>query len=178
MLQWLESGRVRTADLDLRWARVLHRAAARPALLWLNLAASRLSGAPVWLAVIAGLALQGTPAASRCAAWMLATGTINLLCYWALKHGTRRLRPFERCPHIQARLQAPDAFSFPSGHTLHAVAMGQILAACYPLLALPMAGFALLVAMSRVVLGLHFPSDVLVGALLGLLTAQAVLQLN
>lgn len=177
MRQWLETGRLRSADFDLRCARLLHRAAARPLLLGLNRTASRLSDAPLWLGLIAVLPLLDPVAGARCAALMFAAGTINLALYWALKRSTRRQRPFERCTHIHACVRVPDAFSFPSGHTLHAVAMGQILAACYPGLALPLAAFALLVAASRVVLGLHFPSDVLVGALLGLATGQAVLQL-
>ncbi len=64
-----------------------------------------------------------------------------------------------------------DAFSFPSGHTLHAVAFSIVAIAYYPALAWVLVPFSLLVAMSRLVLGLHYPSDVLAGAALGALIA-------
>jgi len=60
-----------------------------------------------------------------------------------------------------------DAFSFPSGHTLHAVAFTLVALSYFPALAPVLVPFALLTAASRVVLGLHYPSDVLAGAALG-----------
>ncbi|HYR36596.1 MAG TPA: phosphatase PAP2 family protein, partial [Burkholderiales bacterium] len=60
-----------------------------------------------------------------------------------------------------------DAFSFPSGHTLHAVAFTLVALNYYPALAPTLVAFTLLTAGSRVVLGLHYPSDVLAGAALG-----------
>ena len=60
-----------------------------------------------------------------------------------------------------------DEFSFPSGHTLHAVAFTAVACAWYPPLALLLVPFALLVAASRVVLGLHYPSDVLAAIAIG-----------
>ena len=61
--------------------------------------------------------------------------------------------------------------SFPSGHTLHAVTFSMIACAYFPALAVILVPFALLVAISRMVLGLHYPSDVLAGAALGLAIA-------
>ena len=68
-----------------------------------------------------------------------------------------------------------DPFSFPSGHTLHAVAFTVVAATHYPPLAALLVPFTLLIAASRVVLGLHYPSDVLVGAVLGALIGGASL---
>ena len=69
---------------------------------------------------------------------------------------------------ILAAIAAPlDAFSFPSGHTLHAVAFTLVALNYYPALAPTLVAFTLLTAGSRVVLGLHYPSDVLAGAALG-----------
>ena len=60
-----------------------------------------------------------------------------------------------------------DHFSFPSGHTLHAVTLCILLGYVMPVLLWVMLPFTLLVAASRVILGLHYPSDVLAGALIG-----------
>ena len=70
-----------------------------------------------------------------------------------------------------------DKYSFPSGHTLHAVAFSTLLIAGLPQLAGFLITFTLLVALSRMVLGLHYPSDVLIGALLGWLLARLSLAL-
>ena len=65
-----------------------------------------------------------------------------------------------------------DKYSFPSGHTLHAVAFSTLLIASLPQLAGLLVAFTLLVALSRMILGLHYPSDVVIGALLGWLLAK------
>jgi undecaprenyl-diphosphatase len=69
---------------------------------------------------------------------------------------------------------ALDRFSFPSGHTMHAVAFSLIAATTFPELAWPLWSFTVLVALSRPMLGLHYPSDVLAGALLGTGVVQLV----
>lgn len=161
MPPWLDAGRVRSADWDRRLALALHRGFAQPASRQVLALASRLSDAAPWGVLIALLP------------WLDAA---NLVLYGALKRGTRRPRPFERCDGIRACARVPDAFSFPSGHALHAVAFAALLSAFYPALAPWLWGFAVLVGISRVVLGLHYPSDVLAGALIGAATAQAVPQ--
>jgi undecaprenyl-diphosphatase len=70
-----------------------------------------------------------------------------------------------------------DEFSFPSGHTLHAVAFALVGLAYFPSLAPVVVPFTVLVALSRVVLGLHYPSDVLAGIVIGALIAGASLLL-
>ena len=60
-----------------------------------------------------------------------------------------------------------DEFSFPSGHTLHAVSFTLIALAYFPMLAPLLVPFTLLVALSRIVLGLHYPSDVLAATVIG-----------
>ena len=75
----------------------------------------------------------------------------------------RLVRIFE-----QIRQERPlDEFSFPSGHTLHAVAFTLVALAHYPGLAPLLIPFAACVAASRVVLGLHYPSDVLAATVIG-----------
>ena len=60
-----------------------------------------------------------------------------------------------------------DEFSFPSGHTLHAVAFTLVTLAYFPLLAWLLIPFSAGVAASRVALGLHYPSDVAAATVLG-----------
>ena len=67
-----------------------------------------------------------------------------------------------------------DHFSFPSGHTLHAVMATTVLGYVAPLLLLLMLPFTLLVALSRMILGLHYPSDVAVGAMIGGMMAVVI----
>jgi undecaprenyl-diphosphatase len=113
----------------------------------------------------------------RVALQLVALGSVNLVLYAALKFSTRRARPFQQCEGIEARIHAVDRYSFPSGHTLHAVAFAALLAVWYPLLAPLLALFAALVGLSRVALGVHYPSDVLAGALIGLCSTATLLWL-
>ncbi|MES2546747.1 MAG: phosphatase PAP2 family protein, partial [Pseudomonadota bacterium] len=70
-----------------------------------------------------------------------------------------------------------DHFSFPSGHTLHAVAFSVVAMQYYPELSIVLVPFTIMVAMSRVILGLHYPSDVLAGATIGYCIAQSYLMI-
>lgn len=93
-----------------------------------------------------------------------------------LKTRTARPRPFVSRDGFHLSVPPLDRYSFPSGHTLHAVAFTLVLYADLPMffwVALP---FTVLVAMSRVVLGLHYPTDVLAGAALGSLIALLAVQ--
>jgi undecaprenyl-diphosphatase len=74
---------------------------------------------------------------------------------------------------IRAGTPPLDRYSFPSGHTLHAVSFTAIATAHFPELGWVLVPFTVLVAASRVVLGLHYPSDVLAGAAIGAALAGA-----
>ena len=93
--------------------------------------------------------------------------------YKLIKSGTVRPRPYEAQPGIMLFAAPLDHFSFPSGHTLHAVAFTLVALAYYPWLAWFAVPFTLLVAASRVMLGLHYPSDVLAGVAIGATVAGA-----
>jgi undecaprenyl-diphosphatase len=130
-------------------------------------AASRLGDGVLWYALMIVLLLTHGAAALGPVLHMGATALAGTLLYKWLKARTSRPRPYRVHARIHAALPPLDEFSFPSGHTLHAVSFTLVASAYYPLLALPLALFTLLVAASRLVLGLHYPSDVLAGALLG-----------
>ncbi len=138
-------------------------------------AVSRLGDYPAYVVVgVAGAALlEGDSAAFILHA--LALASTGFIGYKLLKNSLVRERPFVTHDLVECAAAPLDRYSFPSGHTMHAVAFAILFSAYLPFLAWLMVPFALLVAASRVVLGLHYPSDVIVGALLGALLAETSL---
>jgi undecaprenyl-diphosphatase len=164
-------------DWDRRWTRRLNSSVGIGPVRNLFRLASRLGDGVFWYsAMLALVATQGRPGLGV-ALRMLAAGMIGLVLYKLLKSGTTRLRPCQVLVDIRAGIAPLDAFSFPSGHTLHAVAFTVVGVSYFPALAWVFVPFTLLVALSRVVLGLHYPSDVLAGAAIGAGVAQAILAL-
>ena len=99
---------------------------------------------------------------------MLLAAIPALAIYKYLKKTTSRPRPCKVHPHVTQKTASLDQFSFPSGHTLHAVCFTVQMAAHYPTLGWVLIPLTLTIAGSRVVLGLHYPTDVLAGAAIGL----------
>jgi undecaprenyl-diphosphatase len=152
---------------EYRLCRHLNRGAASRSLRFVFRLASRLGDGMIWYVLVGVLPLLYGRAAMRPAISMAITGIIGLLIYKWLKHALVRERPFIRHPGITLAMPPLDRYSFPSGHTLHAVAFTWQAVAFFPGLAwvlIPMAG---MIAASRVVLGLHYPSDVLAGGAIG-----------
>jgi undecaprenyl-diphosphatase len=162
---------------DVRWCYSLNRWGGRPRVTRLFAVVSRLGDGYVWYALIALLPLFGGEIGLTAALHLSALALTNVALYRTLKRWTRRPRPFRRHEGIVAWVAPLDEFSFPSGHTLHAVSF--TLVACWyvPWLAVVLVPFAVLVALSRVVLGLHYPSDVLAATVIGGALAAGSLQL-
>ncbi|MBB3048023.1 undecaprenyl-diphosphatase [Litorivivens lipolytica] len=122
---------------------------------------------PVGLALIAGEAGQHLLLAT------LLAFAIELPLYWVLKNSFQRRRPPEAIPSFSSVITASDKFSFPSGHTAAAVMLATLVYLSFGLVALPLMIWAAMVGASRVILGVHFPTDILAGATLGATLAYA-----
>ncbi len=129
--------------------------------------ASRLGDGVFWYVLMIVLLLRHQGEAVPAVIHMLAVGLAGTVIYKLIKTSTLRPRPFSVHPRIIRTGKTLDQFSFPSGHTLHAVAFSIVAVAYYPALIWLVLPFSLLVAASRPVLGLHYPTDVLAGALIG-----------
>ena len=130
-------------------------------------AISRLGDGVFWYALMATLVLFDGMEGLVASAHLAATGVIALTLYKLLKRWTRRPRPFASDVRIRAWVAPLDEFSFPSGHTLHAVAFSIVAISHYPTLSWLLVPFTACVALSRVILGLHYPSDVLAALAMG-----------
>ncbi len=133
---------------------------------------SRLGDGVFWYSLMGLLVLLDGMGGVRASAHMAATGVLALTLYKALKRWTRRPRPYAADVRIRAWVAPLDEFSFPSGHTLHAVSFSIVALAYYPWLAPLLVPFSACVALSRVVLGLHYPSDVLAATAIGVALAS------
>src|SRR5579863_5733873 len=160
VIHWVESGDHRLMRQVNRW---------RPPR-WLRLwmiAATRCGDGWLWYGIGGVVALFGGP--ERFAA-LLATATAvgsGIALFLKLKRAFGRKRPCAMEPHCWATLLPPDQFSFPSGHTITAFAVALSLGAFYPAMLPGLLFCAASVAASRILLGMHFLTDVLAGAAIG-----------
>jgi len=132
---------------------------------------SRLGDGVFWYTVMLGIMLTKGESSYLPVLHMAGAGLTGTLIYKWIKGKTLRPRPYEVHQDIWLTGRPLDRFSFPSGHTLHAVAFCAVGLFYYPQLAALLLSFTLLVGLSRVVLGLHYPSDVIAGASIGGLIA-------
>jgi undecaprenyl-diphosphatase len=134
---------------------------------------SRLGDGVIWYALMVGILMVEGANGYLPVLHMAVTGLLGTLLYKWLKGKTLRPRPYEVRQDIWLTGTPLDKFSFPSGHTLHAVVFSTVALSYYPELAVIVIPFTFMVGLSRVVLGLHYPSDVAAGAVIGALIAFA-----
>lgn len=127
---------------------------------------SRLGDGAFWYLLMLAFAV-GSREGALVALQMLVAALVGLAAYKQLKHRLVRERPYISHADIALGTAPLDRYSFPSGHTLHAVCFTTIAVTHVPELACVLLPFTALVAASRVVLGLHYPTDVAAGGILG-----------
>ncbi len=133
---------------------------------WMTIA-TRLGDGWIWYGLGALILLYGgekrfTAAGAACAA---AIG--GIFVFKTLKLLSQRPRPCALTPHCWSKVLPPDKFSFPSGHTMTAFSIAIVLSYFYPSLEGALFFAAASIAISRIVLGMHYLSDVLAGMVLG-----------
>jgi len=173
---------VRTAELFRRvdaiehaWCLRLNRGCSRPAVRDIFAAISKLGDGSFWYVLIVLLPVVYGETALYPAVRMAIVGVVGVALYKYLKSRLVRERPYISLAGITAGTRALDRYSFPSGHTLHAVSFTTLAVTSFPELAWLLVPLAGLIAASRVVLGLHYPTDVAAGAIIG--AALAVLSM-
>jgi undecaprenyl-diphosphatase len=134
--------------------------------LWM-VAATRGGDGWLWYAMGMVIALTGGHERFRALGAALVAVSIGIALQLALKRACGRKRPCALAPHCWTKLLPPDQFSFPSGHTITAFAVALSLGMFYTELLPGLLFCAASVALSRIMLGMHFLSDVLAGALIG-----------
>ena len=132
---------------------------------------SRLGDGPFYAAVAALLWYLAVPEVAAFTQLMLTAFLIELPLYLVLKNMIRRARPADAMESLSAFIRPSDRFSFPSGHTAAAFVFAVAVAAFFPAWAPLVFALAIAIGLSRVLLGVHFPSDILAGAVLGSSTA-------
>lgn len=163
---------------DSHWTIRANRLSHRPRVADFFQLISRLGDGWIWATatLVATVYLQFTLQNAWLTFWAiystLLTSKVGYLLYKFLKTHTVRPRPYQVHQVIRLGERPLDVFSFPSGHTLQAVIFTIMLCHFVPWLGWILLPFTLLVAVSRMILGLHYPTDVAMGAVLGLGLAQ------
>jgi membrane-associated phospholipid phosphatase len=146
---------------------------------WLDTGMRRLSRATdfsaLWIVTAAGIAVTGGFTGFRAAArGMLSIGTTAVFTYAFAKPLTVRRRPNRELLSIAAarHIPMPRTTSFPSGHTAAAFAFAVGASHLRPSLSAPLGVTAALVGYSRIHTGVHYPSDVLAGAVIGVAAGE------
>ena len=161
MLQLIASGDLKLMRKVNKWP------APRWVRLW-SVVATRAGDGWLWYLIGLVILLIGDAGRFEAIAAAGSAALAGIATFKALKHVSGRRRPCQIEPHCWATLLPPDQFSFPSGHTITAFAVAVTLGEFYPMLLPALLFCAVSIAASRILLGMHFLSDVVVGAALGM----------
>jgi undecaprenyl-diphosphatase len=162
---------------DLRLMRRVNRWSAPQWFRMFMVAATRMGDGWLWYATGVAVLIWGGSAR------YVAVGSAGLavlsgiLLFLLLKRVSHRKRPCEFEPHCWASILPPDQFSFPSGHSITAFAIATCLGSFYPELLVAFLLVAMSIAVSRIILGMHFLSDVVAGCAIGAVLGLSFLHL-
>jgi undecaprenyl-diphosphatase len=134
--------------------------------IWM-IVATRLGDGWIWYGLGLILLAFGGPSRFSAVGAASSAAILGILVFKVLKRLSHRPRPCEIEPHCWSKVLPPDQFSFPSGHTMTAFSIAIVVSYFYPALEGVLLFLALSIAVSRIVLGMHFLSDVLAGVVLG-----------
>lgn len=174
----LENRMDRLDVFEAGWCALFNKKSKRQGVARLFAVVSRLGDGVFWYSLMAALPFLWGMNAVPVVLKMALAGVSGVIVYKCLKLATRRQRPCVRHESINNPVLPLDEYSFPSGHTLHAVGFTVIAGAHFPVLLWMLIPIAVLIAASRLVLGLHYPSDVIAGAMVGGALAGGVLFLS
>jgi undecaprenyl-diphosphatase len=153
--------------VELRFCRLLNRSSRASGVRQSFQIVSRLGDGWIWYAILLTLPVLYGTAGLEAMLHAALTGAVGLALYKLIKKHAVRERPYITHPGIDCATAPLDRYSFPSGHTLHAVCFTVMVSSYFPEWTSALATLALLIALSRVILGLHYPTDVAAGAALG-----------
>jgi undecaprenyl-diphosphatase len=174
VMNWNVDSVQRVAALDAALCQRANRACGFAPIRQFFAVVSWLGNGKFWYALMLLLpVLFGLPGL-KVSVQMALGGVVGVALYKLIKHATHRPRPYMTHADIVLGAAPLDQFSFPSGHTLHAVMFAVLIVSAFPGFGWLLIPFTTLVACSRVVLGLHYPTDVLLGAAVGVLLAMTV----
>jgi undecaprenyl-diphosphatase len=171
----LAFARFDTAELKL--CRYLNRTSRQSAVRQAFRGVSWLGDGWLWYAILLLLPLVQGAVGLAVSLHLGLTAAVGVGAYKLIKKRASRERPYITHCVIECASAPLDRYSFPSGHTMHAVCFTVMLASYFPAWAEALIAVALLIALSRVILGLHYPTDVAAGAALGGLLGVGSLEL-
>jgi undecaprenyl-diphosphatase len=128
---------------------------------------TRLGDGWIWYSIGIALLLFGGEMRYVAFAVSASAEAATLVLFRLIKKVSKRKRPCQLETHCWSNVLPPDQFSFPSGHAMSAFAIAIPLCIFYPQLQAALLALSVSIAVSRVILGMHFVSDVIVGSLMG-----------
>lgn len=162
-MRWLQP--IQQFDLALfKWCMARRR---RELMTAIGRAISKTADGWLYLVFIVGYGVLEWSAGNEYVRLFVTAFLLERLLYWVMKNGCRRHRPADAISDFDSFIIPSDKFSFPSGHTSAAFLFAVLVASQFPALWPALFSWGVLVGLSRVFLGVHFPTDTLVGAGLG-----------
>jgi undecaprenyl-diphosphatase len=165
----------RMVDCEIAVCGILNRISRPPRINTFFVLMSWLGDGRAWYALMLILPLLYGESGIATSWTMVKVAITNLVLYKIIKELTGRPRPCAVSASITLGTAPLDQYSFPSGHTMHAVAFSMVATAHHAELVWLLLPFSSLIALSRVILGLHYPTDVIAGGILGGYVASILL---